>query len=65
MSSTKQNIIDIFDELPPGKRKVLLYFAEWLSEENELTPEELLTLSRGKKQFEDGDYVFFEDVKRG
>ena len=65
MFSTKQSIIDILDELPPGKRKALFYFAEWLSEENELTPEELLAPSRGKKQFEKGDYAFFEDIKRG
>jgi len=64
MKSTQKEILSIFDELTPEKKQALLYFAEWLSEEDELSPEEILALARGKEQFTKGEYVFLDDIKR-
>ncbi len=64
MKSPQKEILSIFDELTPEKKQALLYFAEWLSEEDELSPEEILSLARGKEQFTKGEYVFLDDIKR-
>ena len=64
MDVTRQSIINILDDLPPEKTKALFYFAEWLQEEDEITPNEIVALARGRDQFKKGEYVFFEDVKR-
>ena len=64
MSPTKQNLIKVIGELPIEKLRALFYFAEWLYEAENLTPEELKALTRGKEQFKKGEYVFFKDIKR-
>ena len=35
----------------------------WLNEEENFSPEEIITLARGKEQFKKGEYVFFEDLR--
>ena len=64
MKSKQKEILSIFDGLSPEKKQALLYFAEWLSEEDELSSEETLALACGKEQFTKGEYVFLEDIKR-
>jgi hypothetical protein len=63
MEPTRQSILEILDNLPPEKTKALFYFAEWLNEEEELSPEEIIALARGKEQFKKGEFAFFEDLR--
>ena len=65
MDTVKEELLTVLDEISQEKLMVLLRFAKWLSEEDELTSEELSALSRGEEQFDRGEYVFFNELKRG
>ncbi len=65
MDAVKEEFLTVLEEMPQEKINILLRFAEWLSEEDELTPDEMAALSKGEEQFDKGEYVFFSDIKRG
>ncbi len=62
--AVKKEFLTVLEDMPQEKINILLRFAEWLSEDDELTPEEMTALSRGEEQFDRGDYVFFSEIKR-
>ena len=64
MNAVKSDLIKVLDELPAEKLRALLYFAEWLSETDIISYDELLALKAGKEQFKKGECVFFEDIRR-
>lgn len=65
MSSVKQELTGVLDELSNEKLKMLWYFARFLIETDELSPEEITALNRGMGQFEKGEYVLFDEIRRG
>jgi hypothetical protein len=65
MSAVKQELKKVVGELSEDESRILLRFAEWLKEQGEeLTDAELTTLSRGEKQIQERDFVWWRDVKR-
>jgi hypothetical protein len=64
MKDTKQNLIRVIEGLPVEKLEVLYRFAEWLDEDNNLSPRELKAILQGKEQFKKGEYVFLEEIRR-
>jgi len=65
MSSVKQELTDVLDKLSNEKLKMLWYFAQLLMETDELSSEEIAALNRGVEQFEKGEYVLFDEIRRG
>jgi hypothetical protein len=65
MSGTKQELKKVVGELSEDESRILLKFAEWLHEQKEdLTIKELAIIQRGEKQIREGDFVWWQDVKR-
>ena len=65
ISDVKQELTDVLDELSNEKLKLLWLFAKFLMETDELGREEIAALNRGIEQFEKGEYVLFDEIKRG
>ncbi|HSW57890.1 MAG TPA: hypothetical protein VLH15_05775 [Dehalococcoidales bacterium] len=65
MSAAKQELKKFVNELSDDESRIVLKFAEWLSEQKEdLTEKELAILQRGEQQVQNGDFVWWRDVKR-
>jgi len=65
MSTAKQQLKKVVGELSEDESRILLRFAEWLNDQGEeLGDRELAILNRGDKQVQDGDFVWWRDVKR-
>ena len=65
MSAAKQELKKIVNELSDDESRIVLKFAEWLREQKEeLTEKELAILQRGEQQVNNGDFVWWRDVKR-
>ncbi len=65
MSAAKQELKKVVNELSDDESRIVLKFAEWLREQKEeLTDKELAILRRGEKQVQNGDFVWWRDVKR-
>jgi hypothetical protein len=65
MSAAKQELKKVVNELSDDESRIVLKFAEWLREQKEeLTEKELAILQRGEKQVNNGDFVWWRDVKR-
>ena len=65
MSSVKQELTGVLDELSNEKLKMLWYFAQFLTETDELSAKEIAALNRGVEQFEKGEHVLFDEIRRG
>jgi len=65
VNSVKQELTGVLDELSNEKLKMLWYFAQFLMETDELGAEEIAALNRGMEQFEKGEYVRFDEIRRG
>lgn len=65
MSAVKQELKKLVGNLSEDESRIVLKFAEWLTDQKEeLTDKELAILNKGKKQIQDGDVVTWRDVKR-
>jgi hypothetical protein len=65
MSTTKQELRKMVGELSDDESRILLKFAGWLKEQKEeLTEKEMAILSKGQQQIQNGDYVWWRDIKR-
>ena len=65
MSAAKQELKKIVNELSDDESRIVLKFAEWLQEQKEeLTEKEIAILQRGEQQVNNGDFVWWRDVKR-
>jgi hypothetical protein len=65
MSASKQELKRVVNELSDDESRIVLKFAEWLREQKEeLTEKELAILQRGEQQVQNGDFVWWRDVKR-
>ncbi len=62
MLAERRQIVRIVRYLPKEKLARLLKYAEELEEE--LTPEDIEAIERGKAQIARGEWVSFEEVKR-
>ena len=65
MSSVKQELTKVVEELSEDESRILLRFAEWLKDQDEqFTGRELAILHRGEQQIRKGDFIWWRDVKR-
>ena len=65
MSAAKQELKKVVNELSDDESRIVLKFAEWLREQKEeLTEKEIAILQRGEQQVNNGDFVWWRDVKR-
>lgn len=64
MSAARQELKKVVGELSEDESHILLKFAQWLREQEELTDKELAILRRGEQQIRKGDFVWWRDVKR-
>jgi hypothetical protein len=65
MSTTKQELRKMVGELSDDESRILLKFASWLKEQKEeLTEKEMAVLLKGQQQVNDGDFVWWRDIKR-
>ena len=65
MSTVKEEIRRVLEQLSDEQSRVILKFAQWLAEqEEELTQEELALLQKGEEQFAKGEFTWWRDVKR-
>ena len=65
MSAAKQELKKVVNELSNDESRIVLKFAEWLREQKEeLTEKEIAILQRGEQQVNNGDFVWWRDVKR-
>ncbi len=64
MSTVKQELKKVVGELSEDESLIILRFAEWLKDQEELTDKELAILHRGEQQISKGDFVWWRDVKR-
>ena len=65
MSTVKEEIRRVLEQLSDEQSRVILKFAQWLAEqEEELTQEELALLQQGEEQFAKGEFAWWRDVKR-
>ena len=65
MSTIKEELKRVLEQLSEEESRIILKFAQWLVEqEEELTPEELTLLKRGEEQFAKGEFAWWRDVKR-
>jgi hypothetical protein len=65
VSAVKQELRKLVGDLSEDESRILLKFAEWLTEQKEeLTDKELAILNKGKEQVTKGDFVWWRDVKR-
>ena len=65
MNSLKQELLGVLDELSNDKIKILWYFAQFLKETDELSLDEITALNKGIEQFEKGEFVAFDGIRRG
>jgi hypothetical protein len=65
MSAVKNELRKVVSNLSEDESRIVLKFAEWLTDQKEeLTEKELAILNKGKQQIKDGDFVWWNDVKR-
>ena len=65
MSTIKEELRKVIEQLSDEESQVILKFARWLLEqEDELTKDELALLKQGEEQFEKGEFTWWRDVKR-
>ncbi len=65
MSPAKQELRKVVKDLSEDESRITLRFAEWLREQrDELTEKELAILRRGERQIQEGDFVWWKDVRR-
>ena len=60
MSTVKEELKRVLEQLSDEQSRVILKFAQWLVEQEE----ELALLKRGEEQFAKGEFAWWRDVKR-
>lgn len=63
IANGSRRLSDVLRRLSKEKVRVVYAFAQWLSEE-ELTSQELRMINGARKQFREGRFVWWRDVKR-
>jgi hypothetical protein len=65
LSAVKQDLKKVVSGLSDDESRILLKFAEWLQDQKEdLSAKEMAILQKGEQQINEGDFVWWRDVKR-
>jgi|YelNatPaOPRAMG01_1025707.scaffolds.fasta_scaffold311996_2 hypothetical protein len=64
MKIEKKKLDAVLERLSEDKTEIVFKFAEWLSEDDELTSKEVDLLRKAENQIKRGEYVEWRKIKR-